>query len=60
MIREGGEVEKRVVIHKFISEVKRPIRNFSTVGGLYHIQFPVWLTKNKMVKKAAAVVHKRK
>jgi len=60
MIREEGEVEKRAVIHKFISEVKRPIRNFSTVGGLYHIQFPVWLTKNKMVKKAAAVVHKRK
>ncbi|MCK4330814.1 MFS transporter [candidate division WOR-3 bacterium] len=41
MVKEVGEVERKIVIRELISEVKRPIRNFSTAGGLRHMtQFP--------------------
>jgi len=51
MIKEEGDVEKRVVINTFFSELKRPIRNFSTAGGLsYMNQFPS-LIKNLRRRK---------
>ncbi len=41
LVKEIGEVEEKIVIHELISEVRREMRNFSTVGGLRHmIQFP--------------------
>lgn len=41
MVREEGEVEEKIVARELISEVKRPLRNFSTVGGLRRMtQFP--------------------
>lgn len=51
-VKEVGEVEEKVVIHELLSEVRRGMRNFSTVGGLrYMIQLPLSTirssTKNK-------------
>ena len=41
MVKEEGEVEEKIVVRELISEVKRPLRNFSTAGGLGHmVQFP--------------------
>jgi len=41
MVKEEGEVEEKIVVRELISEVKRPLRNFSTVGGLRRMtQFP--------------------
>lgn len=46
MVKEEGEVEEKLVVHELISEVKRPIRNFSTAGGLrYMVQFPFSIVK---------------
>ena len=46
MVKEVGEVERKIVIRELISEVKRPIRNFSTAGGLRHMtQFPFLVVK---------------
>jgi len=51
MIKETGDVGRRMVINKFLSEIKRPIRNFSTAGGLsYMTQFPSFI-KNLRRKK---------
>lgn len=42
MVKEIGEVEEKIVIHELISEVRRGMRNLSTVGGLrYMAQFPL-------------------
>ena len=41
MVKEEGEVEEEIIVSELISEVKRPLRNFSTAGGLYQmVQFP--------------------
>ena len=46
MIQEVGEVEERVVFNELILETLRPLRNFSSVGGLrYMIQFPLSMVK---------------
>nr|CBH37249.1 hypothetical protein BSM_07260 [uncultured archaeon] len=46
MVREEGEVKEKIVVRELISEVKRPIRNFSTAGGLRHmVQFPFSVVK---------------
>jgi hypothetical protein len=37
----GGEVKEEIVARELIAEVKRPLRNFSTAGGLRHmLHFP--------------------
>ncbi|MFB0522113.1 MAG: MFS transporter, partial [Desulfatiglandales bacterium] len=33
-IREIGEVEEKILFHELTSEIRRPLRNLSTVGGL--------------------------
>lgn len=41
MVKELGEVEEKIVINELITEVRREVRNLSTVGGLRHmIYFP--------------------
>ena len=49
MVKEGKEVEKKVVINKLFAEVKRPVRNFATAGGIYVFQYPF---KNLKIRKS--------
>jgi len=51
MIKEEGEVEEKIVVRELISEVKRPIRNFFTAGGLGHmVQFPFSIVRTTFEK----------
>lgn len=51
MVKEEGEVEEKIVLHELISEVKRPIRNFSTAGGLRQmVQFPFSIVRTTFEK----------
>jgi len=34
MVKEAGEVEDRIIIQELVCEVRRPLRNLSSVGGL--------------------------
>ena len=34
MVKEDGSVKGKKEIYEFISEVRRELRNFSTIGGL--------------------------
>ncbi|MCK4322648.1 MFS transporter, partial [candidate division WOR-3 bacterium] len=46
MVKEVGEVKEKIVIRELLSEVKRPIRNFSTAGGLRRMtQLPFSVVK---------------
>jgi len=46
MVKEIGEVEEKIVVRELISEVRRGMRNFSTVGGLrYMVYFPFLIVK---------------
>ena len=46
-VREIGEVEEKIVIHELTSEIRRPLRNLSTVGGLRQmIHFPLSLLRH--------------
>jgi MFS family permease len=55
LVKEAGWVKEKIVVRELIAEVKRPLRNFSTAGGLRHmLHFPfsivrttVERTKNK-------------
>lgn len=45
-VKEVGEVEEKVVIHELVSEIRRPMRNLSTAGGLRQmVVFPFSLLK---------------
>lgn len=37
LVAEEGEVRKRIVFNKLILEIKRPLLNFSTAGGIMNI-----------------------
>jgi len=37
LVKEEGEVKESIIIHELISVAMRPLRNFSSVGGLRHI-----------------------
>jgi MFS family permease len=51
MVKEEGEVEEKIVARELISEVKRPLRNFSTAGGLRQmVQFPFSIVRTTFVK----------
>lgn len=51
MVKEVGEVEEKIVIQELISEVRRQMRNLSTVGGLHHMtQFPFSILRNTFKK----------
>jgi len=46
-VREVGEVEEKIVIHELVSEIRRPLSNLSTVGGLWQmIVFPMSLLRD--------------
>jgi MFS family permease len=52
MVKEEGEVEEKIVVHELISEVKRPIRNFSTAGGLRHmVHFPFSIVRHSKKRR---------
>lgn len=43
-VKEIGEVEEKIVIHELASEIRRPLRNLSTAGGLRQmLAFPISL-----------------
>jgi len=45
-VKEIGEVEEKIVIHELVSEIRRPIRNLSTAGGLHQmVLFPFSVIK---------------
>jgi hypothetical protein len=51
MVKEVGEVEEKIVVYELISEVKRPLRTFSTAGGLRHmVQFPFAIIRTTFEK----------
>ncbi len=51
MVKEEGEVKEKIVVRELISEVKRPLRNFSTAGGLRQmVQFPFSIVRTTFVK----------
>lgn len=51
MVKEEGEVEEKIVVRELISEVKRPLRTFSTAGGLGHMfQFPFSIVRTTFEK----------
>jgi MFS family permease len=46
-VREIGEVEEKIVIQELTSEIRRPLRNLSTVGGLRQmIHFPLSIVRH--------------
>lgn len=54
LVREEGEVQEEIVVRELIAEVKRPLRNFSTAGGLRHmLHFPFSIVRTTVerVKK---------
>jgi MFS family permease len=54
MVKEVGEVEEKIVIRELISEVKRPLTNFSTAGELQElVQFPFSIIKQIFEKNEA-------
>jgi MFS family permease len=51
LVKEVGEVKEKIVIRELIAEVMRPLRNFSTAGGLRHmLQFPFSLIRTTVEK----------
>jgi len=45
-VKEIGEVEEKIVIHELVSEIRRPIWNLSTAGGLHQmVLFPFSVIK---------------
>ena len=47
MVKEEGEVEEGIVLNELISEVRREMRNLSTVGGLRQtVLFPFTVIKH--------------
>ena len=47
LVKEEGEVDESVLRHEFFAYMKRPLRNFSTAGGLrYLISHPINYFKN--------------
>lgn len=48
-VEEEGEVRRRVVVHEFLYEMLRSVRNVSTIGGVLNgAQFPLGLIKRKL------------
>jgi hypothetical protein len=54
-IMEIGEVEEKILFHELTSEIRRPLRNLSTVGGLRQmIHFPL-----SLLRQVPSVTHLR-
>ena len=53
MVREIGEVKGKIVVHELVSEVRRGMRNLSTVGGIrYMAQFPFSVVKTVFKRRS--------
>ena len=53
MVREIGEVKEKIVVHELVSEVRRGMRNLSTVGGIrYMAQFPFSVVKTVFKRRS--------
>lgn len=51
-VREIGEVEEKIVIHELVSEIRRPLRDLSTAGGLHQmVLFPFSIVKKGLGPK---------
>ena len=47
MVKEKGEVEDKVILYELLSEIRRPIRIFSTADGLQQmVQFPFSIVRS--------------
>jgi MFS family permease len=47
LVKEEGEVEEKIVLYELLSEIRRPIRNFSTADGLQQmVQFPFSIVRS--------------
>ena len=47
MVKEEGEIDKRIVTHELFSQIRRQVRTLSSVGGIKHmIAFPVFVVGN--------------
>ena len=51
MVKEVGEVKEKIVINQLISEIRRPLRNFSTVAGLRHVIYLPFMRIAREMKK---------
>jgi MFS family permease len=52
LIKEKGEVEEKIVINEMLNVFMRPLRNFSTAGGLrFLMHHPLSIFKNKNNKQ---------
>jgi len=52
LVSEKGEVEKGIVYHELIKEVRRAVRNLSTVAGIsYLVNFPIRTMKRTVGRK---------
>jgi len=49
-VHESGEVEESIVIHELISEIRNPLRSFSTIGGLSKIIYFPFARLEKVFK----------
>lgn len=55
LVVEEGEMGTGVVFQQLLSEVKRPLLNFTTVGGFREmVQFPFSLVRRKEKKKKSS------
>jgi MFS family permease len=58
-VKEVGEVEEKIIVHELISEIKRPLRNFSTAGGLRQmVHFPYSIVRSTFEKAREKKNHK--
>lgn len=52
LVHETGAVEEKIVVHELISEVRKGMRNLSSVGGLRHmVEFPFSVVRHIPIKK---------
>ncbi|MCJ7649260.1 MAG: hypothetical protein MUP85_11655 [Candidatus Lokiarchaeota archaeon] len=52
LVKEEGEVEEKIVLYELLSEIRRPIRNFSTADGLQQmVQFPFSIVRSAIENK---------
>jgi MFS family permease len=58
MVKEEGEIDKRIVTHELFSQIRRQVRTLSSVGGIKHmIAFPVFVVGNVGTKARQKETH---
>jgi len=60
MVKEEGEVKEKIIIREFLSEVRGPIRNFSSIHGLrLMVQFPFTVLKHSRIFVRRNSIHEK-